>query len=80
VVSASSAAVLENIFGAAYKFTDHTYDKLYGARSFNSFEDYAKEAGRSRLLGGIHYSPSITVGLTQGKQIGELVNKLQVQK
>ena len=79
VVSAASAMVLENLFGARYSFTDHTYDNVYGPRSFNSFEDYAIEAGRSRLLGGLHYSPSITVGLMQGKQIGEMVNKLHVK-
>ena len=79
VVSGASAAVLEKIFGNNYKFSDHTYDNSYGTRSFNSFEDYAKEAGRSRLLAGIHYSPSIATGLTQGKQIGDLVNKLQVK-
>jgi hypothetical protein len=80
VVSAASATVLGNIFGTQYKFTDHTYDELYGARTFNSFDDYAKEAGRSRLLAGIHYSPSIAAGLKQGNQIGELVNKLQSKK
>ncbi len=79
VVSAAGATVLENIFGKNYSFTDHTYDNTYGARSFNSFEDCAKEAGRSRLLAGIHYSPSIAVGLKQGKQIGDLVNQLHLK-
>jgi hypothetical protein len=79
VVSAASAVVLEHIFGKNYKFTDYTYDGSYGARSFNSFEEYAKEAGHSRLLAGIHYSPSITAGLIQGGKIGELVNKLKVK-
>jgi len=79
VVSAASAAVLERIFGKNYAFTDHTYDGSYGARSFNSFEDYAKEAGRARLLAGIHYSPSIATGLIQGRKIGDMVNKLQVK-
>jgi hypothetical protein len=80
VVSAASATVLAGIFGKNYKFTDHSYDALYGARSYNSFDDYAKEAGRARLLAGIHYGPSIAVGLTQGNKIGEMVNKLQVKK
>lgn len=80
VVSAASATVLENIFGKNYKFTDHSYDGSYGARSFNSFADYAAEAGHSRLLAGIHYGPSIATGLIQGKKIGEMVNKLKVKK
>lgn len=77
VVSAASATVLACIFGENYKFSDQTYQDSYGTRSFNSFEDYAKEAGRSRLLGGIHYAPSIAVGLVQGEQIGKMVNKLK---
>ncbi len=79
VISAASAAVLERIFGKNYTFTDHSYDNTYGARSFNSFEDYAAEAGHSRLLAGIHYGPSIATGLIQGKKIGEMVNKLKVK-
>lgn len=79
VVSAASATVLERIFGMNYKFTDHSYDDTYGTRSFNSFEDYAAEAGHSRLLAGIHYGPSITTGLTQGKKIGAMVNNLKVR-
>ncbi len=79
VVSAASAAVLENIFGKNYKFTDHSYEGSYGTRSFNSFQDYANEAGHSRLLAGIHYGPSIATGLIQGKKIGEMVNRLKVK-
>ena len=80
VISAASGAVLENIFGKNYHFTDHTYDGSYGARSFNSFADYAAEAGHSRLLAGIHYGPSIATGLIQGRKIGEMVNRLKIIK
>ena len=77
VISAASAVVLEKFFGENYSFTDHSYDAIYGARTYNSFDAYAKEAGRSRLLGGIHYSPSITVGLIQGRQVGNKVIQLR---
>lgn len=79
VVSAASATVLESIFGKNYSFTDHTYDAVYGARSFNSFDDYAKEAAHSRLLGGIHYSPSNAEGLVQGRKVGNMVNQLRLK-
>jgi hypothetical protein len=79
VVSAASAAVLENIFGRNYHFTDYSYESSYGTRSFNSFQDYANEAGHSRLLAGIHYGPSIATGLIQGRKIGEMVNRLKVK-
>jgi len=80
VISASSAVVLEKIFGKQYSFTDHSYDATYGARTYNSFDDYAKEAGRSRLLAGIHYSPSIATGLIQGRQVGNKVVQLVLNK
>ena len=73
VISAASAVVLEKIFGNHYSFTDHTYDATYGARTYNSFDDYAKEAGRARVLAGIHFSPSVATGLTQGRQVGNKV-------
>lgn len=76
VVSAASATVMESIFGKNYSFTDHTYDATYGARSFASFNDYAKEAGHSRVLGGLHYAPSVEAGLIQGRKVGERMNEL----
>ena len=79
VISAASAVVLEKIFGTNYSFTDDTYDASYGARTFQSFDEYAKEAGRARLLAGIHFSPSISTGLTQGRQVGNKVIQLSIK-
>lgn len=80
VVSSASATVLEKIFGKQYSFTDHTYDSQYGSRSFSSFEAYAYEAAYSRVIGGIHYKPSIITGLAQGKLVGEAINKINFRK
>lgn len=77
VISAASAVVLEKIFGTNTPFTDHSYDATYGARVYSSFDAYAKEAGRSRLLAGIHYAPSIETGLVQGRQVGNKVMQLR---
>ena len=79
VISAASAVVLEKIFGTDYSFTDHSYDATYGARTYKSFDDYAKEAGRSRLLAGIHFSPSVATGLKQGRQVGTKVVQLRLK-
>lgn len=79
VVSAASAAVLEKLFGVGFKFSDKTYESSYGVRSYNTFQEYAREAGRSRLLGGIHYGLSISAGLTQGAKVGTLVNQLTIK-
>jgi len=80
LVSAASAVVMEDLFGRYLVFTDHTYDNLYGARTFNSFSDYAKEAGRSRVLGGIHYASSVAAGLEIGKKVGEAALSLSYNK
>jgi len=80
VVSRASAVVMEGVFGKQVSFTDHTYDNLYGPRSFNNFEHYASEAGYSRVLAGIHYNSSVLVGLEQGRKVGNLINDLDFFK
>jgi hypothetical protein len=79
VLSGASAAVMEVLF-ADNGFTDHTYDHLYGPRSFKSFDEYAKEAGYSRVLGGIHYNTSVVAGLAFGRKVGQAVNALDFEK
>ncbi|MFT3701704.1 MAG: hypothetical protein QM802_05015 [Agriterribacter sp.] len=79
VISAASAAVLEKIFGTNYAFSDNTYASSYGIRNYASFDAYAKEAGHSRLMGGLHYGPSVDTGLIQGRKIGKLVNELSAK-
>jgi hypothetical protein len=44
------------------------------------FEAYAKEAGMSRLLAGIHYRFAMDEGLKQGRQIATKVNQLAFKK
>ena len=39
------------------------------ARSFSSFSAAAAEAGRSRILGGIHFEFSNQLGLSAGRAI-----------
>ncbi len=80
VISMASAAVLEDKFGKDFQFTDHSFDKTYGSRSFDSFEDYAKEAALSRLQAGIHYRFAMDEGLKQGRQVAALIRKLRFKK
>ena len=79
VLSAGVADVLTSVFGENYKWTDHTYDYLGMApRSFNSFRDFGIEAGNSRLYAGIHYQPSIDVGLEQGRKVAQnIISRLK---
>ena len=66
--STAAATGLTSALGEGVAFTDNTYAYLgMPARKFPSIKDAAKEAGRSRLYGGIHYSFSIN----EGSAIGE---------
>ncbi len=80
VISMACASILENTFGRNFQFTDHSFDSTYGPRTFDSFEEYAKEAALSRLQAGIHYRFGMDEGLKQGKQVAVLVNQLRFKK
>lgn len=76
VASTSSAIILGSIFGENFGYTDNT-ELQFGlpSRTYKSFSDAAKEASTSRLYGGIHYKSAIVNGITQGKNIGDFINK-----
>lgn len=79
--SGAAAAVLAEMFGEDYEFTDDTHAaRGLPARSFDSFDDFAQEAAISRLYGGIHYRAAIELGLEQGACIGGQVNGLAWKK
>ena len=78
VQSAAAAAVLTELFGDDYAYTDHTHDQMgLPARSYGSFTEAANEAAISRLYGGIHYRSAIEMGFTQGACVGERVLDLK---
>ena len=69
-LSAGAAVAFQKIFGDLGTLTDHTYDYLgYGARTYHSFNAIAEDASISRFYGGIHYKPSLTQGLEQGRKV-----------
>ena len=70
VISAACADAFTFLFGDIGSFTDHTYDYLgFPARTFATFRDIGIDAGNSRLYAGIHYQPSIDIGLIQGRKV-----------
>jgi len=75
-ISAAAAVILTHYFGDHFKYLD-TIEEKYGlpARSFNSFQEAAVEAGISRYYGGIHFMDAIDNGRKQGLQVGEWVLK-----
>lgn len=73
-ISSAAATILTHFFGDNFAYTD-TVEERFGLkkRSFTSFKQAAKEAGISRLYGGIHFIDAIVNGQKQGEKVGEWV-------
>jgi membrane-associated phospholipid phosphatase len=72
--SGAAAAVLAAAFGTDAVRFDTTSDGLPGvARSFPGFAAAAREAGLSRIYGGIHWDFDNRDGLASGRRVGEHV-------
>ncbi len=79
-VSGAVAAVLSDMFGYNYRFTDNSHaEKGLKPRTFDSFSEFAQEAALSRLYGGIHYRMSNEEGLKNGKRIGRTACELKLK-
>ncbi|MCW3079922.1 MAG: vanadium-dependent haloperoxidase [Segetibacter sp.] len=74
VISAAAAEVMTRYFGDNISYTD-TSELEFGipSRSFTSVRAAAREAGMSRIFGGIHFKYSCEVGHETGVKVGELV-------
>lgn len=74
VFSAAAAAVLTRTLGVPKKRIVVTSREMPGVtRSFASYEEIAREAGRSRVYGGIHFSAANEQGALLGKKVAERV-------
>jgi hypothetical protein len=82
VNSAAIAAMLTDVLGENFHFTINTYDYLgFPARSYNSFNEMAKEMSDSRVFGGIHYQASCDKGLLQGEKVAQnILSKVKFLK
>lgn len=73
-ISGAASVILTDLFGENYAFTDNAPG--FAPRTFSSFREAAEEAAISRLYGGIHYRSGISIGVEQGRMIGQAVNAL----
>jgi hypothetical protein len=80
VIAQAVADVLKVKFGNIKTFTDNTHLNLYGARTYNTFDDYAQEAGISRVYAGIHFKNTATASYPVGAKVGALVNNIKFTK
>ena len=79
LITGAAMQALERVLGANVAVTDHTYDfRGYPSRTYSSITDAGAEAGISRLYGGIHYLPSIDIGLSMGRDIGNRVGDIKL--
>ena len=70
---------MASFFGDEFMFDDHTNDsKGMKPRHFNRFSDFAKEAGISRMYGGIHYRKGMEEGIKEGIRIGKVYSSIQL--
>jgi len=74
--SGAATEVLTKYFGDNVQFTDST-DMIIGLnpRTYKSFYDASKEAGYSRMYGGIHFEAAILDGITLGRCVADNVMK-----
>jgi hypothetical protein len=76
VASTACATVLTQLYGNSLGFKDSTEIEFgLPPRSFTSFLAASEEAAKSRLYGGIHFTPAVVNGIEQGRLVGELVIK-----
>jgi hypothetical protein len=69
----------EQVLGDHVQFTDHSYDfRGWTARTYKHIFAAGEEAGISRLYGGIHYVPSIKIGLELGEELGMNIGQLKL--
>lgn len=83
MMGAAAAEVLTSLYGQEYKMTDKSLanrvDFTVKPRSFNSFDQMAKENALSRILLGVHWRMDIEEGLRLGALIGQQVNQLEIE-
>lgn len=78
-ITGSVMEAASEVLGDKLKVTDHTYDfRGWAPKTFNGLFKAAEEAGISRLYGGIHYLPSINMGLKLGHDLGEKIGRIRL--
>lgn len=72
---------LSYVLGFNTPVTDHTYDfRGFAPRQFATFEAVTDECGNSRRYGGIHYMPSIVMGWSQGRAMGDMIGNIKLEQ
>jgi len=79
LVTGSVMQAISGVLGYSTHITDHTYDfRGWAPRSFPTIFAAGKEAGISRLYGGMHYKLSIDIGLSMAQTIGTRIGSIRL--
>ena len=83
MMGAAAAEVLTDMYGARYKLTDKSHEGLKDfqvkPRTFNSFDEMARENAMSRVFMGVHWRFDCEEGLRLGTLIGKQTVTLKVE-
>jgi hypothetical protein len=81
---AAAAEVMSELLGQQFQLTDRTHENrqefVGKPRTYNSFEEMAKENAASRVLIGVHYRMDCEEGLRLGKAVGRKVAALPLRQ
>jgi membrane-associated phospholipid phosphatase len=82
VQSAAAVHVLSSVVGDTIAFSDSTQvDIGHAPRSYANFTAARDEVAVSRIYAGVHYTPAVVEGLTQGVCIGtRVMERLQTRR
>ena len=79
LVTGAVMQALSGVLGYNVSINDHTYDfRGWAPRTFSTIFAAGKEAGISRLYGGIHYHLSINIGLATALSVGTRVGEMKL--
>ncbi len=79
-VTGSALQAAARVLGEDVPVTDRSYEfRGYPVKTFPSLLDAARDAGISRLYGGIHYTVSINEGINIAKNIGTKIGDIKLR-
>ncbi len=74
IVTAALAAVIDTSVGDKYPLSTSSANFPGESRAFEGTDALIKEVANARILAGVHYRTSNEVGISMGKQIGQMAS------
>jgi len=79
-VTGAVMRALSYVIGFNTPVVDNTYEfRGFAPRSYSSLDGVSDEAGISRRYAGVHYMPSIEIGWSAGRALGDKVGNIKLR-